>query len=385
MTAKNNNTNDPSVLLERIKILQEQHKTRKENILKNAGSELISNSPESFAFSVTTLVLAGAGVFSASPILASGAAFGLIASVSLLGIQIAGLMAPVKQSEYEQIQQITSGMFGLIFSVVGQMTGGYKGFTRLGNIGSSLDNLLEMRNLLTEIYISKNIIDAAPKLYTYSTTLDSFMDSMSILVRNKLLSDIHSNDKAMTTTNIETDPDNARTQQQRALDDVLKNILNMEKKEINERNLKFEKEMKDARDEKEAKDIKARKDAADAKALRDAKDEKDRATAASAAYWDAYLKVTSEVHQFERTDSQIPQSSYKPPSSSTESNKNNKSDNGGAYFKMPEIPHNEYIVPPEVNSSQGSGSNLNHGGSISGEYSGDSSSESSSGLGGPLG
>lgn len=384
MTDKINNTNAQNVLLERIKVLQEKNKARNEAIIKKAGSELISNSPESFAFSFTTLVLAGAGVFAASPILASGAAFGLIASVSLLGIQIAGLMAPVKQSEYEQIQQVTSGMFGLVFSVVGQMTGGNKGFIKFGNIGSSVDNLLEMRNLLTGIYTSKGIIDAAPKLYTYGTTLESFIDSMSILARNELLTTIHSTNKPMTTTNIETDPDNVRTQQQRALDDILNSILEIEKQEKIHRDSNFEKEMKDAKDEKEAKDIKARKDAADAKALQKAKEERARAAAASAAFWDAYFKMTKEVHQFEQRDSQKPESGYKPPPSSSESNKNNDNSKGGSYFKMPDIPHNEYIPPPVNNSSQGSGSNLNHGGSSTGVYSGDSSGESSN-LGGPLG
>lgn len=350
---------DPRVMntLRRMQTLREENRSRNNEIVHKTGSELISNSPLSFAFSFTTLVLSGAGVLAASPVVAAGAAFGLIASVSLLGIKFAGLMAPVRQSEYDQIKQITSGMLGLTFSTVGQITGGNKGFETLGNVGSSLDSLIEMRSSLNGIYGSTELESAVQEMYKYGDSMDSFMDSTAIVLRNTPLTVAHSTNRPMTTINIETDPINEQVQRDRALKEEIDEIRKADKAEEDKR--AKEKAEEDKKAEKDEKTREAEKAEEERKAKEAEEAAIAKSQAESQAYWAQYFQAREQVHDFEQHPPTTQSPQYPLPQPSSIYNK----DPGTTRPSIPSYEPNPYHSSDSGVTYGSGGSLLNYGGS----------------------
>lgn len=362
--------------LRRMQILRDEYQSRHNKIVRDSGTELISNSPLSFAFSFTTLVLAGAGVLATSPVMAAGAAFGLIASASLLGIKIAGLMAPVRQSEYEDIEQITSGVFGLTFSTIGQLIAGNQGFSTIGKIGGGIDNIIEMKSSLKEIFNEVGIVKNSPNLFAYYKAIYDLQGNATSVVSNSMLPSMYFNDVPMTTADIETDPAIEKIQHNKILEKQLSEIIERNNIEGEERTKQKAKEDDKIKGDDEAKKQKEKKEA-DEKRQEKEKAEEEKRKAETLAYWESYNKARENVHAYETNPPKTPTSYNYPPH--TPSIKHEHLD---SWLIAPKIEPNPYIVPEMSPSTIGPSYRSGSGGSSGGgSYGSDAGGLSS----GPLG
>jgi hypothetical protein len=263
---------DPKIgtILARMQELQTEHLSRKADIVKNAGPELLSNSSSSFIIPVTLLFLAGFSLYVASPIVGTVVGFNLAASsgaliglnVSVLGIKLASLLAPVKQTDFEHTMQIVSGSNALTLSTIGQLAGGNQWFETLGKLGESIDEMADMKSNLHEMYETDNVLKRSIELFKYYQNLYELGGS-AVVVENLLqLTSERSSDSPMTTINVETDSLIEKIQR----DSALKTQIEEVKKNTSQTN---DSEITKLREE-------------------------------NRTFWDQYDKARAQIHNFEQ-------------------------------------------------------------------------------------